>query len=182
MPSHENVPAHPSAVPLSGDLAADALRDVDAARALARLKAGLTPAWYGPAAAAAVFGPALGEAWAEGRGGWAALLSLLISLAGLAVVLVLVNAARRRTGVMVTLPWSVRLRRAAVPLLSLLAAGIATYALCRQFGADRATTEAVVFAVLGLGTWAVFAIRNKSIGKTLAQGSWRTDDHGVRVG
>ncbi|WP_406495034.1 hypothetical protein OG936_14320 [Streptomyces sp. NBC_00846] len=167
---------------MSGDLAADALRDVDAAKSLARLRARLTPAWYGPAAAAAVIVPALGEAWTEGRGGWAALLSLPISLAGLAVVLVLANAARRRAGVMVTLPWSVRLRRAAIPLLSLLAAGIVTYALCRQFGADRATTKVVLFAVLGLGVWAVFALRNKSIGKTLAQGSWRTDDHRVRVG
>ncbi|MFJ2134179.1 hypothetical protein ACIOMQ_25465 [Streptomyces sp. NPDC087845] len=180
MPSPESTPSHAGEVPLSGDLAADALRDIDAARELARLRAGLTPAWYGPAVAAALIVPALGEAWMEGRGGWAALLSLLISLVGLAVVLLLVQAARRRAGIRVAL--SARLRRAAAPLLLLPATAVAAYGLCRQFGADPALTRIVVFAALGLGAWAVFANRNRSIRKKLRQDSWRSDDQRVRVG
>ncbi|MEV7424860.1 MULTISPECIES: hypothetical protein [unclassified Streptomyces] len=152
---------------MSADSAAEALRDIDAARARARLRAGLTPAWYGPAAAAALIVPALGEAWVESLGGWGAILSLLISLAGLALLLALVGAARRRTGVMVTLPWSARLRRAAVPFLTLLAAGSATYGLCRRFGADGAVTKVALFTALGLGTWVVFVIRNTTIQQQL---------------
>ncbi|WP_326766965.1 hypothetical protein OG978_22685 [Streptomyces sp. NBC_01591] len=165
MAQQENTPGGMHVV--DADLAAEALQSVDTVRERARLTAGLTPAWYGPAAAVALIVPALVDAWAQGRGGWAVLLSLLIAFAGLAVLVVLVNVARRRSGVMVTLPWSARLRRTGAPLLALLAAGGATYGLCRQFGADQAVSKIALFAVLGLGVWAVFAARNATIKQKL---------------
>ncbi|WP_405715338.1 MULTISPECIES: hypothetical protein [unclassified Streptomyces] len=152
---------------MNADLAAEALQGIEASRERARLTAGLTPAWYGPAAAVALIVPALVDAWAQGRGGWAVPLSLLVAFAGLAVLVALVNVVRRRSGVMVTLPWSARLRRAGVPLLILLAAGGAAYGLCRQFGADQAVGKIAMFAVLGLGAWAVFVARNASIRQKL---------------
>ncbi|MGY3682668.1 hypothetical protein [Streptomyces sp. TE33382] len=167
MSPQENTPTRSGGTDVSADRATEALRSVEAAREGARLRAGLAPAWYGPAAAAALIVPALGQAWAEERGGWGAPLSLVISLAGLAVVLVLVNAAGRRAGVTVARSLSARLRRAAVPLSALLAAGLVTWGLCQAFGADRAVTKIALFTVLGLGIWAVFAARNASIGRKL---------------
>ncbi|MFD9421563.1 MULTISPECIES: hypothetical protein [unclassified Streptomyces] len=125
--------------------------------------------WPGPpgAGARSSSSPSETAPGAEERGGWGAALSLAIALAGLAVVLVLVNAARRRAGVTVTRTLPARLRRAAVPLSALLAAGLATWGLCHLFGADRAVTKIALFTVLGLGTWAVFAARNASIGRQL---------------
>lgn len=167
MAPQENTPARPGGIDVSADLAAEALQGIDTARERARLTAGLTPAWYGPAAAVALIVPALVDAWAQGRGGWAVLLSLLTAFAGLGVVLVLVNVARRRSGVRVTLPWSARLRRVGAPLLILLVAGGATYGLCRQFGADNAVGKIAMFAVLGLGAWVVFVARNATIKQKL---------------
>lgn len=167
MSPQENTPTRSGGTDASADRATDALRSVESAREGARLRAGLTPSWYGPAAAAALIVPALGQAWAEEHGGWGVALSLAISLAGLAVVLVLVNAARRRAGVTVTRTLPARLRRAAVPLSALLAAGLATWGLCHLFGADRAVTKIALFTVLGLGTWVLFAARNASIGRQL---------------
>ncbi|MFJ5194017.1 hypothetical protein ACIQCQ_18205 [Streptomyces sp. NPDC088394] len=152
---------------MDADLAAEALQGIEASRERARLTAGLTPAWYGPAAAVAGILPALFDVWAQERGGWAVFLSLLVALAGLAVMVALVNLARRRTGVMVTLPWSARLRRAAVPLVTVLAAGGAAYGLCRQFGADHAVAKVALFAALGIGAWTVFVIRNAKIKQKL---------------
>jgi hypothetical protein len=152
---------------MDADLAAEALQGIEESRERARLAAGLTPAWYGPAAAVALIVPAVVDAWARGRGGWAVFVSLLVALAGLAVVVALVNVARRRSGVMVTLPRSARLRRAAVPLLIVLAAGAVTYGLCRQLGAGQAVGKIALFAVLGAGAWAVFAIRNATISRKL---------------
>ncbi|MFF5568431.1 hypothetical protein ACFY7Z_27135 [Streptomyces sp. NPDC012623] len=152
---------------MSADSAIEALRGIDAARERARLGARRTPAWYGPATAAALIVPAVGEAWAEGRGGWGVLLSLWISLAGLALVLVLVSAARRSAGVMTAQPWSARLRRAAVPFLALLAAWGGTYGLCQLFDAGREVTKVAPLAVLGLGGWALFVIRNRAIEQQL---------------
>ncbi|MFJ8676155.1 hypothetical protein [Streptomyces sp. NPDC093589] len=176
MPSHENTPAGHGAVSVAGERAEGALRDVDDARALALLSSRLTPAWYGPAAAAVLIVPALGEAWSEGRGGWGVPLSLLISLAGLAAMTGLAGAARRRAHVTVTVPWPQRLRRAAVPLLLLLAAGIVTYVVCRQCGADRGATKIALCTVLGLGAWVVLAVRNKSIKQQLQAGSRGSDE------
>ncbi|MFD0338343.1 hypothetical protein ACFVH0_06550 [Streptomyces sp. NPDC127117] len=152
---------------MNADLAAEALQGIEVSRERARLTAGLTPTWYGPVAAVALIVPSLVDAWAQGRGGWAVLLSLLVAFAGLGVLVALVNAVRRRSGVMVTLPWSARLRRAGLPLLILLVAGGATYGLCRQFGADQAVGRIAAFAVLGLGAWAVFIARNASIRQKL---------------
>ncbi|MCX4730464.1 hypothetical protein [Streptomyces sp. NBC_01363] len=167
MAPQENTPARPGDTAVSADFAAEALQGIDTARERARLTAGLTPAWYGPAAGAALIVPALVDAWARGRGGWAVLLSLLIAFAGLGVLLVLVNVVRRSSGVRVTLPWSARLRRVGVPLLVLLAAGGAAYGLCRQFGADQAVGKVAMFVVLGLGVWVVFVARNASIRQKL---------------
>ncbi|WP_326677354.1 hypothetical protein [Streptomyces sp. NBC_01237] len=167
MSPQENTPTRSGGTDVSADRATDALRSVESARAGARLRAGLTPSWYGPAAAAALIASGLGQAWAEGRGGWGAALSLAIALAGLALLLALVNAAARRAEVTVTRPLSARLRRAAVPLSALLVAGLATWGLCHVFGADCGATKIALFAVLGLGTWAVFAARNASIGRKL---------------
>ncbi|MFJ7194628.1 MULTISPECIES: hypothetical protein [unclassified Streptomyces] len=167
MAPQENTPACPGGTDVSADLAAEALQGIDTARERARLTARLTPLWYGPVTAVALIVPALADAWAEGRGGWAVLLSLLIALAGLGVLLALVDVVRRGSGVMVTLPWSARLRRAGVPLLVLFAAGGATYALCRQLGAGQAVGRITMFAVLGLGAWVVLAARNASIRQKL---------------
>ncbi|MCX4677133.1 hypothetical protein OG413_17800 [Streptomyces sp. NBC_01433] len=167
MSPQDNTPTRSGGTAVSADRATEALRSVESAREAARLRAGLSPSWYGPAAAAALIVPALGQAWAEERGGWGVPLALVIPLAGLAVVLVLVNAAGRRAEVTVTRSLSARLRRAAVPLSTLLAAGLATWGLCHLFGADRAVTKIALFTVLGLGTWAVFATRNASIGRKL---------------
>ncbi|MCX4846280.1 hypothetical protein [Streptomyces sp. NBC_00893] len=152
---------------MNADLAAEALQGIEVSRERARLAAGLTPAWCGPVAAVALAVPAVVDAWAQGRGGWAVLMSLLVAFAGLAVVVALVNVARRRADVMLTRPWSARLRRAAVPLLVVLAAGAATYGLCRQFGADHAVAKVALFAVLGLGAWTVFVNRNATIKRKL---------------
>ncbi|MEE1739675.1 hypothetical protein PUR49_24650 [Streptomyces sp. BE147] len=167
MSPQENTPIHSGGTDVSADRATEALRSVESAREGARLRAGLAPVWYGPAAAAALIVPTLGQAWAEERGGWGVPLSLTISLAGLAVVLVLVNAAGRRAGVTVARPLSARLRRAAGPLSALLAAGLVTWGLCHLFGADRSVTKVALFTVLGLGAWAVFAARNASITRKL---------------
>lgn len=170
MPTQENAPARQDA---TGDVAEGALRDIGAAKAGARLRARLLPAWYGPAVAASLIVPALGRAWSEGQGGWAVPLALALSLAGLAVVVALVNAARRGAGVRVTEPWSARLRRAAPPLLLLVGAGLATWGLCSLSGAGRTASEIALFTVLGLVAWAEFAARNRSVRKRLqdSQGS-----------
>lgn len=162
---HTSAPS--GGAPRPADLAAGALADVAAAKERACLRAGLTPAWYGPAVAAAAIVPAVVEARLDGSGGWAPLVSLLTAFTGLAVVFVLVDVARRRTGIMPALPWFARLRRRAVPLLGLIVAGLATWGLCLQFGAGRAATRIAVFTVLGLGAWAVLVIRNKRLEQRL---------------
>ncbi|MFE3940452.1 hypothetical protein ACFXPV_00990 [Streptomyces sp. NPDC059118] len=167
MAPQENTPARPGDTAVSADSAAEALHGIDAARERARLTAGLTPAWFGPVAAAALIVPALVDAWAQERRGWAVFLSLLVSLAALAVLVALFDVVRRSSGVRVTLPWSARLRRAGVPLLTVLAAGGATYGLSRVFGADPAVAKVAMFVVLGLGAWAVFVTRNASIRQKL---------------
>ncbi|MEU9563544.1 hypothetical protein AB0D16_16140 [Streptomyces sp. NPDC048161] len=167
MAPQENTPARPGDTAVSADSAAEALHGIDAARERARLTAGLTPAWYGPVAAAALIVPALVDAWAQERRGWAVFLSLLVALAALAVLVALVDVVRRSSGVRVTRPWSARLRRGGVPLLALLVAGGATYGLSQAFGADQATSKVAVFVVLGLGVWTVFIARNASIRQKL---------------
>ncbi|MGC5342428.1 hypothetical protein [Streptomyces sp. DT171] len=154
---------------MSVDSAADALRNVDTARAGARLRAGLTPAWYGPAAAAALIVPGAGGAWGVGRGAQGALVSLVLSLGGLAVTVGLVRATRRATGVVVTRTWFSRLRRGWLGLLVVLVAGIAGWVLCRQAGAGEAVTRMTVFTVWGLGAWSVCAMRNAAIRQKLRE-------------
>lgn len=45
--------------------------------------------------------------------------------------------------------------------------GGAAYGLSRQFGADHAVAKVALFAVLGIGAWTVFVIRNAKIKQKL---------------
>ncbi|MFI7103701.1 hypothetical protein ACIBK8_30660 [Streptomyces sp. NPDC050161] len=167
MPAQENTPdGGPYATAPSADSAASALQDVDTARTRAALRARLTPAWFGPTAAAVLILPRAGDIWGDGKGA-AALLSLLLSLAGLVAVCVLVRAGRRGSGVMVTEPWGARVMRNRVPVIALVAAfGLALLA-CWQLGADEPTTRVVVSFVAAIGVWAARLWRNATIKQQL---------------
>ncbi|MFE6666755.1 hypothetical protein ACFVFH_24725 [Streptomyces sp. NPDC057697] len=167
MAQQENTPARAGGAAVSAAFAAEALRGVDASRERARLTARLVPGWYGPVAASALIVPALADAWAQRRGGWAVFLSLLVALAFLAVLVALFDAVRRASGVRVTLPWTARLRRSGAPLLGLLAAGGATYGVCLWSGTGRTAAKVAMFVVLGLGVWAVCVVRNASVRRKL---------------
>lgn len=153
----------------SAEYAAGALSDVRLAQERAGLRAGTTPAWYGPAAAVALVGPSVVRVWSDGRGGAAAVVALLVSLLGLGVVVALARAARRGAGVLVARSWSSRLWRSRVVLPVVLAAGAITGVVCWAAGADRATTQIVAFGVWGLGVWGACLMRNASIQRALRE-------------
>ncbi|MFC8622268.1 hypothetical protein [Streptomyces anulatus] len=165
-PSRENEAEHPTA---SAEYAADALSDVRLAQERAGLRAGTTPAWYGPAAAVALVGPSVVRAWSDGRGGTATVVALLVSLLGLGVVVALARAARRGAGVLVARSWSSRLWRSRVVLPVVFAAGAITGIGCWAAGAGRATTQIAVFGVWGLGVWGACLVRNASIRRALRE-------------
>ncbi|WP_124268996.1 hypothetical protein [Streptomyces sp. ADI96-02] len=165
----ENRTDRPELPLASAEYAAGALSDVRVARERARLRAGLTPAAYGPAAAAALVLPSVVRAWSDGRGGVAAVASLLVSLLGLCAVLVLVRAAQRGSGVLVTPSWSSRLRRSRVVLPAVFGAGILAGAGCWAFGAGAGVVQITVFGVWGLGVWAACLVRNAAIRRTLRE-------------
>ncbi|MEV6423260.1 hypothetical protein [Streptomyces sp. NPDC051662] len=142
---------------------------METARARARLKAGLAPAWYGPAVAASLVAPALVRAWSQDKVGPAALMALFVSFAGLAVTLALVAVARRRTGVLVTRSWPARLRRSRVMLPVVLTAGPLAGALCWGLGAGEAAIQIVGFTVWGLGVWCACVVRNVAINRALRE-------------
>ncbi|ROQ80754.1 hypothetical protein EES39_07860 [Streptomyces sp. ADI92-24] len=169
MPSQENKSA-----PLEGEgrsvaYAEDALKGVEAARERARLRSGLAPEWYGPAVVVTLVLPSVVQAWSQGRGGWAALVALVVSLLGLAAVLALVRAARRAAGVRVTRSLSSRLRRSRIVLPAVLAAGLLAGVCCWGFGAGGAATRITAFAVWGLGVWGVCIARNAAISRALRE-------------
>ncbi|MFJ8393444.1 hypothetical protein [Streptomyces sp. NPDC094144] len=147
--------------------AEDALKGVERARERARLKAGLAPAWYGPAAAVTLVLPSVVQAWSRGRGGWATAAALLVSLLGLAAVFVLVRAPRRAAGVRVTRSLSSRLSRSRIALPAVLAAGLVAGGCCWASGAGAGTTRITAFAVWGLGVWGVCLVRNAVIARAL---------------
>lgn len=149
--------------------AEDALKGVERARERARLKAGLAPAWYGPAAAVTLVVPSVVQAWSRGRGGWATAVALVVSLLGLAAVFALVRAARRAGGVRVTRSLSSRLSRGRFALPTVLVAGLVAGGCCWASGAGAATTRITAFAVAGLGVWGVCLVRNAAIGRALRE-------------
>ncbi|MEV7401601.1 hypothetical protein AB0N93_14535 [Streptomyces sp. NPDC091267] len=149
--------------------AEDALKGVEAARERARLQAGLTPKWYGPAVAVVLVLPSAVQAWSQGRDGQAVLVALLVSLLGLAAVCALVRAARRGTGVLVTQPLSARLRRSRIALPAVLAAGLVVGGCCWWAGAGEAVTRIAAFAVWGLGVWGVSVARNAATERALRE-------------
>ncbi|MFD7669586.1 hypothetical protein [Streptomyces anulatus] len=165
-PSQEDEAVRPMA---SAEYAADALSDVRLAQERAGLRAGTTPAWYGPAAAVALVGPSLVRAWSDGRGGTATVVALLVSLLGLGVVVALARAARRGAGVLVARSWSSRLWRSRVVLPVVFAAGAITGLACWAARAGQATTQIVVFGVWGLGVWGACLVRNASIRQALRE-------------
>ncbi|MFE2373775.1 hypothetical protein [Streptomyces sp. NPDC059398] len=149
--------------------AAGALRDVATAQERARLRAGLSPAWYGPAAAAAVIVAGAVRAWSDDKGGAATLLALAVSLVALGVVVALARAARRGAGVLIDRSWPARLWRSRVALPAVFLAGILAGWLCRIFGTDLGTAQLTAFVVGGLGVWLTCLARNAVIRRTLAE-------------
>ncbi|MEU6952341.1 hypothetical protein [Streptomyces sp. NPDC045714] len=165
-PSHENEGARPDA---SAEYAAGALSDVTLAQERAGLRAGLTPAWYGPAAAVALVGPSVVRAWSDGRGGVATVIALLVSVFGLGVVVVLARAARRGAGVLVARSWTRRLRRSRVVLPAVFAAGAIAGLVCWAAGVSQSVAQIGVFGVWGLGVWGACLVRNASIRRALRE-------------
>ncbi len=153
----------------SADYAAEALSDARLAQERAGLRAGMTPAWYGPAAAVSLVGPSLVRAWSDGRGGVATVTALLVSVLGLGVVVALARAARRGAGVLVARSWSARLRRSRVVLPVVLAAGAITGIGCWAAGASQVATQIGVFGVWGIGVWGACLVRNASIRRALRE-------------
>ncbi|MFG2601028.1 hypothetical protein [Streptomyces sp. NPDC048462] len=146
-----------------------ALKGVERARERARIEAGRTPAWYGPAVAVTLVLPSAVQAWSRSRGGWATPLALLVSLLGLAAVFALVRAARRTAGVRVTRSLPSRLSRSRIALPAVLAAGLVAGACCWAAGAGEAATRITAFAVWGLGVWGVCLVRNAAIDRALGR-------------
>ncbi|MFJ6145987.1 hypothetical protein ACIQH7_20540 [Streptomyces anulatus] len=165
-PSQEDEAVSPMA---SAEYAVGALSDVRLAQERAGLRAGTTPAWYGPAAAVALAGPSVMRAWSDGRGGTATAAALLVSLLGLGVVVALARAARRGAGVLVARSWSSRLWRSRVVLPVVFAAGAITGIACWATGAGQATTQVAVFGVWGLGVWGACLVRNAVIQRALRE-------------
>ncbi|WP_097869095.1 hypothetical protein [Streptomyces sp. rh34] len=165
-PSRENAAERPDA---SAEYAAGALRDVRLAQERAGLRAGTTPAWYGPAAAAALVGPSVVRAWSDGRGGAATVVALLVSVLGLGVVVALARAARRGAGVLVGRSWSSRWGRSRVALPVVFAAGAIAGAACWAAGASQAALQIGAFGVWGLGVWGACLVRNASIQRALRE-------------
>lgn len=163
-PSRENETGRPDA---SAEYAAGALSDVRLAQQRAGLRAGMTPAWYGPAAAVALVGPSVVRAWSDGRGGAATVIALFVSVLGLGVVVTLARAARRGAGVLVARSWPSRLRRSRVVLPVVLAAGAIAGITCWAAGASQAATQIGVFGVWGLGVWGACLLRNAAIRRAL---------------
>ncbi|GAA1355353.1 hypothetical protein [Streptomyces beijiangensis] len=149
--------------------AANALRNIGAVKERARLKSSMSPAWYGPAAAATVIVPAVGLAWGSGRGGLWVPVTLLLPFVGMGAIVALARTARRMTGVMVAASVSERLRRRWIALLAVLGAGAVTWGLCAQFGIRAAGTRVTVFVVLGIGVWVACAVRNAGIRQRLRE-------------
>ncbi|MFG2139769.1 hypothetical protein [Streptomyces sp. NPDC048650] len=119
--------------------------------------------------AAALVLPTLVRVWSQGRGGQTTLVAPLVSFVGLALVLALVRAARRESGVLVTQSWSLRLRRSRVVLPVVFVAGLLAGALCRVGGAGEAATRFAAFTVWGLGVWGACTARNSAIRRTLRE-------------
>lgn len=169
MPSQENESVRHEAGAASAEYAAGALRDVETAQERARLRAGLVPAWYGPAAAVAVIVPTAVQAWSNGKGAWATLVSLVVALLALVVVALLARAARRGAGVVIDRSWPARLWRSRVALPAVFVAGALAGGLCWAFGAGRSTAQLTAFVVFGLGVWVTCLARNATIRRTLAE-------------
>ncbi|MCB5911664.1 hypothetical protein [Streptomyces pinistramenti] len=167
MPAQENTPdGGPYATAPSAHGAASTLQGVDIARTRAALRARITPAWFGPAAAAVLIVPRAVDFWGNGRG-FATLLSLLLSLAGLVVIRILIRAGQRSSGVMVTESWAARVKRNRATSLPVFAAMGLTWLVCWQLGADGPTTRLAAFTVGGLGVWAASLWRNAAIRQQL---------------
>ncbi|UZI30225.1 hypothetical protein [Streptomyces sp. VB1] len=163
-PSQEDAGERPVA---SAEYAAGALSDVRLAQERAGLRAGLTPAWYGPAAAVCLVGPSVVRAWSDGRGGVATVIALLVSVLGLGVVVALARAARRGAVVLVARSWSSRLRRSRVVLPAVFAAGAIAGLVCWAAGAGQSVTQIGVFGVWGIGVWGACLARNASVRRAL---------------
>ncbi|NDZ79161.1 hypothetical protein G3I19_11675 [Streptomyces sp. SID10853] len=153
----------------SAEYAAGALRDVETAQERARLKAGLLPAWYGPAATVAVIVPSAVQAWSDGKRGPATLLTLPVAILALIVIALLARAARRSAGVLIDRSWPARLWRSRVALPTVFVAGALAGWLCWVLGADEATAQLTAFVVSGLGVWVTCLARNATIRRTLAE-------------
>ncbi|MCX4550510.1 hypothetical protein OG204_14160 [Streptomyces sp. NBC_01387] len=169
MTMHEDNPAPAQGVAITVDGATDALRNIDVARERAALNSRLMPAWYGPAAAAALIVPAAGEAWAGSKGAWGALLSLVLSLGGLAVVIALAVAVKRAARVQVSRSLSSRLRQRWLGLLVAVAAGVVAWVVCSLSGLGAGATRITVFTLWGLGVWCVCVVRNAAIKQKLGE-------------
>ncbi|WP_371790089.1 hypothetical protein OG285_03105 [Streptomyces sp. NBC_01471] len=169
MPPQENESVRLKTEAGSAEYAAGALRDVRTAQEQARLRAGLVPAWYGPAAAVALTVPTGVRVWSHGRGGQATLIGLVVSLLGLALAVVLARAARRGAGVLVARSWPARLWRSRVALPVVLMAGALAGGLCWVLGGGQGAAQLTAFGIFGLGVWAVCVARNTAIRRTLAE-------------
>ncbi|MEI5034049.1 hypothetical protein RB201_18740 [Streptomyces sp. S1A(2023)] len=163
-PSREN---EGECLDASAEYAAGALSDVRLTQERAGLRAGLTPAWYGPTAAVALVGPSVVRAWSDGRGGVATVIALLVSVLGLGVVVALARAARRGAGVLVARSWSSRLRRSRVVLPAVFAAGAIAGLVCWAAGVGQSATQIGVFGVWGIGVWGACLARNASVRRAL---------------
>ncbi|WP_328380443.1 hypothetical protein OHB13_32235 [Streptomyces sp. NBC_00440] len=169
MPPQENESVRLKSTVGSVEYAADALRDVETAQERARLKAGLLPAWYGPAAAVAVIVPSAVRAWSDGKGGQATLVALLVAVLAVVVIALLVRAARRGAGVLIDRSWPARLWRSRVALPAVFVAGALAGGLCWFLGASQGTAQLTAFVVFGIGVWVTCLVRNAMIRRTLAE-------------
>ncbi|MFD9814537.1 hypothetical protein [Streptomyces sp. NPDC059080] len=145
------------------------LREVEAARVRAGLRARLFPWWYGPVLALVVAVPGVVQSWSVGRRGYPVLVSLLVWCVGMALLLVMRQFGARSTGVVVSESLSDRLRRNRLWLLAAFVGCGATWGVGLLLGAGESALRLAASVVAGLFIWGLFAWRNATVRRELSQ-------------